>query len=427
MAFVPAPAEAASPTDEFDASRQAALRRLAAFAAGPARDYASRRNVDLGPNVRSTVSRLSPYVRHRIITEREVIDAVLRLHAPAAASKFVQEVFWRSYWKGWLELRPAVWSGYRDELAAALAGHARGARASDYARACEGRTGIDCFDAWVDELTTTGYLHNHARMGFASIWTHTLGLPWQLGADLFLRRLLDGDPASNTLSWRWVVGLQTAGKVYLARPQIIAKTSGGRFSPRGLAESAPVPPRAEASAPRALQPLPAPPRQPAALLLTEEDLLPEDLVGDATIAGVGVAHATDDRSPQPVAGAVRAFVEAAQGDALSRATRHFGCAGETLPEFSADAVIAWCGRLGVRCILTPYAPVGPAQDRLRAIAPALGAAGIKVFAVRRAWDDVIWPQAQRGFFAFAKYIPQWLDDGRLFANDDRRCAAQAPA
>jgi deoxyribodipyrimidine photo-lyase len=70
-----------------------------------------------------------------------------------------------------------------------------------------GRTGIACFDQWTGELLETGYLHNHARVWFSSIWIFTLRLPWKLGADFFIRFLNDGDSASNTLSWRWVAGL----------------------------------------------------------------------------------------------------------------------------------------------------------------------------------------------------------------------------
>ena len=62
-------------------------------------------------------------------------------------------------------------------------------------------------------------------MWFASIWIFTLNLPWQLGADFFMQHLLDGDPASNTLSWRWVAGIQTKGKNYLARKSNIEKYS----------------------------------------------------------------------------------------------------------------------------------------------------------------------------------------------------------
>ncbi|MCK7502530.1 MAG: hypothetical protein MZW92_81430 [Comamonadaceae bacterium] len=82
-------------------------------------------------------------------------------------------------------------------------------------------------------------LHNHARLWFASLWIFTLELPWALGADFFLRHLLDGDPASNTLSWRWVVGLQTPGKIYLARADNIARFTAGRFpAVTGLATAA---------------------------------------------------------------------------------------------------------------------------------------------------------------------------------------------
>ena len=84
-------------------------------------------------------------------------------------------------------------------------------------------------DAWTRELIETGYLHNHARMWYSSIWIHTLKLPWTLGADFFLRHLLDGDAASNTLSWRGVAGLHTQGKVYLAQKSNIYKFTEGRL------------------------------------------------------------------------------------------------------------------------------------------------------------------------------------------------------
>ena len=76
----------------------------------------------------------------------------------------------------------------------------------DYLNAIEGKTNIECFNTWVNELKNHNYLHNHARMWFASIWIFTLGLPWQLGAEFFMKYLFDGDSASNTLGWRWVAG-----------------------------------------------------------------------------------------------------------------------------------------------------------------------------------------------------------------------------
>ena len=217
--------EAGRPTP----SRDAGLGRLSAFLPRAA-EYARGRNRVVPPHDR--VSGLSPYLRHRLILESEVIGAVWSAHPPAAVEKFVAEVLWRTYWKGWLELRPQVWRAYLDQWRRDWDG-LDGPAAERHAAAVEGRTGIDCFDAWVGELTATGYLHNHARMWLASIWIFTLRLPWTLGAAFFLRHLRDGDPASNTLSWRWVAGLHTRGKHYLARAENIARYTDGHFDPRG--------------------------------------------------------------------------------------------------------------------------------------------------------------------------------------------------
>ncbi|MBT8446195.1 MAG: hypothetical protein KJO38_03535, partial [Gammaproteobacteria bacterium] len=234
--------QGSSSFDQWPASRAAALARLEAFVPSAGRAYAAQRNFDYGPERRGNVSTLSPYLRHRLLLEEEVVEAVLARHSRSAAEKFIQEVLWRSYWKGWLEQRPEFWPAYLDELDAALAA----LREDDgfnagYQAAVTGRTGIDCFDAWARELIGTGYLHNHARMWFASVWIFTLELPWQLGADFFIRHLLDGDPASNTLSWRWVAGLHTRGKHYVARADNIARYTQGRFRPDGQLHPDPAP------------------------------------------------------------------------------------------------------------------------------------------------------------------------------------------
>ena len=218
-------------------SRDEALRRLSAFLPRAGRAYANDRNVDLGPDRRDNVSNLSPYLRYRLITERQVVAAVLGRHGAEAAQKFVQEVCWRTYWKGWLETRPEVWARFESDRDAARAAIGGGlAKALEAAET--GATGIDGFDDWAAELVETGYMHNHARMWFASIWIFTLCLPWTLGADFFLRYLIDADPASNTLSWRWVAGLQTRGKTYLATAENIARYTGDRYKPKGLAARA---------------------------------------------------------------------------------------------------------------------------------------------------------------------------------------------
>ncbi len=238
----------------FVATRAEALRRLDAFLPRAGRAYAENRNSDAGPDAERSVSALSPYLRYRLLTEREVIAAALDRHGPQGAEKFVSEVLWRTYFKGWLELRPTAWTRFVAERDAVprTGGLARAVLAAE-----EGRTGIDGFDDWARELVEAGYLHNHARMWFASIWIFTLRLPWTLGADFFLRHLVDADPASNTLSWRWVAGLQTPGKTYLATADNIARYTGGRFSPKGLATRAPALGEEPLPKPRAL-PAPAP-------------------------------------------------------------------------------------------------------------------------------------------------------------------------
>ena len=211
-------------------TRAQALDRLHAFAPKMGRVYADGRNHDLGPGDRGNVSMLSPFLRRRLISEAEAVATAHAHHSASSCEKFVQEVVWRTYFKGWLEHRPSVWTGYAAGLRRDLDQLERYADLrARYEAAVTGGTGIAPFDAWAAELPATGYLHNHARMWFASIWIFTLGLPWRLGADFFLRHLLDGDPASNTLGWRWVAGLHTPGKNYVARSSNITKYTGGRF------------------------------------------------------------------------------------------------------------------------------------------------------------------------------------------------------
>ena len=150
--------------------------------------------------------------------------------------KFIQEVLWRTYWKGWLELRPNVWTDYLVSLNSI---REKFKDNKEYLNAIEGNTNIECFNEWVKELKENNYLHNHTRMWFASIWIFTLDLPWQLGAEFFMQHLYDGDAASNTLGWRWVAGVQTQGKHYLASEWNIKKFTNNRFNNIKLNENAP--------------------------------------------------------------------------------------------------------------------------------------------------------------------------------------------
>ncbi len=359
------------------------------------------------------MSGLSPYLRHRLLLEQEVLAAVRSKHPPSSAEKFTHEVFWRTYFKGWLEHRPSVWRDYYDALTTVLAGMA----SDDHlALRCEaatnGATGIEPFDAWAAELTDTGYLHNHARMWFASIWIFTLRLPWQLGADFFLRHLLDGDPASNTLSWRWVAGLHTQGKVYLARPENIARYAGRRFgdAPRGLEQLvADAEPLTDAARHDKVEPAwpawSAPTGSRVGWLLTEDDLM-LDLPGKPAAVA---ALAPSRRSVLEPIPKVTRFTTAALNDALERAASQTDARVSPVFASAPSDVRDWARAENLDGVIWHYAPVGPVQDSLGVIRRVLTQAGVPVHVYLRPYDQLCWPHATAGFYRLKKQIPTLLE------------------
>ncbi len=386
---------------------------MAAFTPRMGRRYANGRNTDHGAGAHKAVSLLSPYIRRRLVLESGAVAAALAAHGPEDAEKFVQEVIWRGYFKGWLERRPQVWHSYVTGLEADLAALDRDRRLRrDVDRAMNGQTGLACFDAWATELVDTGYLHNHARMWFASIWVFTLGLPWRLGADFFYRHLLDGDAASNTLGWRWVAGLHTRGKPYPADAQNITTFTAGRFSPR-QSDLAEVTQGLEATEPDGLPtvlPLRAftPPVQgrPTALLITDEDCRVEDFdLAALDIRSVATLQASHLRSPLEVSELVLKFEDGALADAALRA-------GFTTTAMRADdpaSLAKWAASAGATQIATPYVTRGPLRDWMDQAAPSLAKAGITLCEWRRDWDSAIWPHATAGFFKVKQNIPRILE------------------
>ena len=397
------------------ASRAEGLARLDAFLPHAGRDYAARRNHDHGPQARGNVSMLSPWIRHRLVTEPEVVAAVLGRHAPSACAKFVQEVCWRTYWKGWFEQHPEAWSRYRAALSPLVDRLDRDAALAErYRQAVEGRTGIACFDAWAAELAGHGYLHNHARMWTASIWIFTLRLPWQLGADWFLRHLADADPASNTLSWRWVGGLQTRGKHYLARAANIAEYTDGRFDPRGELDEAAAPLPADAPFERQPLRLPSRPRPGvrAGLLMTIDDLHPESaFAGTPGIDWVTAAlpDVPDTVAALPEGDVARAFRAAAMADGAARWVAAAGMQVERIADPVAG-LVDWARAHGLGQVVAPHACVGPLRPVLDALGPALDAHGIALVQWQRRWDAAGWPCAARGFFNFREHIGKLTAD-----------------
>ena len=218
----------------FEPTREAAIMQLELFIENSLSNYSSKRNYDFGPHYRTNTSCISPYISHGVLSENEIIKKVLNKYSYSKVEKFIQEILWRTYWKGWLERRPSVWDSYEiqyNELAKCYRDD------EIYNNIIRSKSNIECMNDWVSELVETGYLHNHTRMVFASIWIFTLNLPWQLGAGFFLKHLFDADPASNTLSWRWVGGLQTKGKHYVAKNWNIEKFTDYRYANIELNES----------------------------------------------------------------------------------------------------------------------------------------------------------------------------------------------
>tara|TARA_B100000131_G_C18034117_1_gene579678 strand:- start:46 stop:1185 length:1140 start_codon:yes stop_codon:yes gene_type:complete len=198
-------------------------------------NYSKLRNFKFDIDDKTTTSNLSPYITHGILSENEVIRESLKKHSYLTSEKFIQEILWRIYWRGWLELRPQVWKNYLKNLKK-LKDEFKDNR--KYIQVTEGNSNIECFNDWVKELKESNYLHNHARMWFASIWIFTFNLPWELGAAFFMKYLYDGDTASNTLSWRWVAGIQTKGKHYLAKEWNIRKFTNEKYKKIAINENA---------------------------------------------------------------------------------------------------------------------------------------------------------------------------------------------
>jgi deoxyribodipyrimidine photo-lyase len=278
---------------------------------------------------------------------------------------------------------------------------------STLAAALVGRTGIAGFDDWAKELVETGYLHNHARMWFASIWVFTLRLPWELGAAFFYEHLLDGDVASNTLSWRWVAGLQTPGKTYVARADNIAHYTDGRHAPQASQL---------ASAAFAI----TEPALPKVAAWTEDPLWtnssegraglwvhPEDLAVERGELSAEKFVAINASWPKPIAKkagwseAVAAWTQAALRDGVSRAGVHFGAdvSAEPTDDLSV-AIVDWARKHQLKRVVAYRPFVGPWLAEAHTIESALASAGIRIIWRRRTWDAKHFPHATRGYFPF---------------------------
>lgn len=388
----------------FEPTRLAGLKRLEKFAPRTGAHYASQRHYDFGSDHHNSVSALSAWIKHRLITEEEILAKTLTHQSLSAAMKFIQEVFWRTYFKGWMQQHPSVWHCYQSNLALAIETlESDKTFKANYDEAIGGRTGIVCFDHWCNELKSKGYLHNHARMWFASIWIFTLRLPWELGAEFFLTHLIDGDAAANTLSWRWVGGLHTKGKTYLASASNIAHFTNGRFEPLGQLSLTAEPLTEEINHPTVvLPPIQAMPKGDYLLLITPQDCHAETFISGSAAGVLGLLPSAQSTQSQQV----QSFERGAVVDAVLRFPKKIGAV--TAAQDWSIPLIKAAKRAGTNLIVTPAATLGPVATQLDATKNDLARAGIHLHEHQRTYDTLTWQYTAKGFFKLKKKIPNIL-------------------
>ncbi len=198
---------------EWAGGRLAALTKLANV---DALSYGRNRNF-----LNGSVTHLSPYLRHGCLTLNETFAAIKQKFG-LSAENLLMQLAWRDYWQRvWTVRGNAIYSEMEPPKVAL-----------GYAPLSEpvkqGKTGLPCMDAFIADLLTTGYVHNHARMWLASYVVHHLKMDWREAADWFEAHLLDGDKASNHLSWQWVASTFSS-KPYYFNKENLARYTGEKY------------------------------------------------------------------------------------------------------------------------------------------------------------------------------------------------------
>ena len=338
-------------------SKSEALSQMHSFVESKADRYQAMRNYDFGKLENNFVSGLSPAISRRIITEEVFLKTILSSFSFNKVEKLIQEVCWRTYWKGYLENRSQIWTNYLTDLI-----DLRYLKTSqEYENASKGETEIACFNRWSKELVENGYLHNHTRMWFSSIWIHTLKLPWQLGAELFMKFLLDADPASNTLSWRWVAGNHTLGKTYLANPTNIKKYTGGRLFPENQLALKAVETDQDGTIEVSTIKIEKKrnPKFVDCLLVHENDLSFENIPKSKILLIQDKSLLAYDRSKF-----VRQFIDDALIDCKNRITKQFDKEIQLLNFDRIDALKDLVTEREIKIIHTPYPAVGVLREKI---------------------------------------------------------------
>lgn len=391
---------------EYPVTRRNYLSQLEAFIPHVSEYERTRNFVRVGhPNV----SRLSGAIRHRLISEFEVIDRIRNLEPTPDREKFIQEVCWRLYWKSRLQQQPHIWQDFVTQFQTPPPPECQ-----DRIQQIEdAATGIEFVDSFVCELKQTGYLHNHARMWFAGWWVHDEFLPWAHGAGFFLRHLIDGDPASNTLSWRWVAGLHTPGKTYRTRASNIRRYLDPAYcgNPEAglhrLSEGAnPQPVEGSVDFPnirpdwRPLSDLRIEKTERCGLLIHLEDSSPESThLSNHQFSAVAVHGSGHWRDSSRL---VINFKDKAMEDTSARAAEMWKI--RPAGTYSPRDVVSWANENQLDRIVAIQPMTGPLQDEVCQINQSLCHTSIK-FDLYARDEDLTWISlADGGFFRFWKQI-----------------------
>ena len=353
-------------------------------------EYPKKRNFDLGKE-HLNVSKLSPYIRRRLVSENEIIELALSQHPLRSLDKFIQEIYWRTYWRGWLELHPKVYIEYDNAN-----------KTTDIPI----KTGIKCFDYWTQELIETGYLHNHARMWYASIWIFTLNRPWEDGAKFFSEYLIDWCPASNTLGWRWVAGLQTVGKNYLATADNIKLFTNNRFNPKGQLTENHSPILSSKNLNEEVLDKISYEKiifnklnfDRLGLVITKNDLSLNNILDKHNKNYAKCFFYNDSNTKSEIVKVFERELCLNVTDELS------DC--ELIENF--DNLLMWAKNKKLNCLVFPYETIGTEILNNKILLSKLQNNNISYFFYLRDWDIYAFPFAKKGFFPFKKKIPDLL-------------------
>ncbi len=370
----------------FPTKKTEIIKKFTNFSEKELSNYSKKRNFDYGPPHKN-VSKLSPYLRTRFISEEEVLKIAFSKNNIKTVEKFIEEIFWRTYWRGWLESHPWIYHEYLD---------------TSKHHPLTKKTGIKCFDNWKEELIDTGYLHNHSRMWFASIWIFTLGYSWQSGAEFFKRNLLDFCPASNTLGWRWVAGLQTMNKPYLAMSDNISYFTNGRFNPIGqLNEKVDLNYNEQNSS--HVLPFIKPEKfefknfDKLGIILNRNDLSLNKLFENKKITYQCCVYSTEHENKL-----VNEFNKNIMQDII-KSNKNF----EITENF--NQIFDWLTNKKIKNLIVPYETVGNEIFNIEEFKNKLKQLNIQYFFFLRDWDRNAFPYAMKGFFKFKKNIPTLIN------------------